>query len=83
MGMGRRKRERQQEMWVATASLPDVPRHVFYEKLNQLLDEHDFDTFVEDLCEPSYAANGTLADCREWELVDSHHLRKDLWQPSK
>ena len=57
MGMGRRKRERQQEMWVATASLPDVPRHVFYEKLNQLLDEHDFDTFVEDLCEPYYAAN--------------------------
>ena len=37
--MGRRKRERQQELWVATASLPDVPRHVFYEKLNRLLDE--------------------------------------------
>ena len=49
MGMGRRKRERQPELWVATASLPDVPRHVFYEKLNRLLDEHNFDTFVEDL----------------------------------
>lgn len=57
MGMGRRKRERQQELWVATASLPDVPRHVFYEKLNRLLDEHDFDRFVEDLCEPYYAAD--------------------------
>jgi hypothetical protein len=57
MGMGRRKRERQQELWVATASLPDVPRHVFYEKLNRLLDESDFDTFVEDLCEPYYADN--------------------------
>jgi len=57
MGMGRRKRERQQEMWVATASLPDVPRHVFYEALNRLLDEHDFDRFVEDLCERYYASN--------------------------
>ena len=57
MGMGRRKRERQQEMWVATASLPDVPRHVFYEALNRLLDDHDFDRFVEDLCERYYASN--------------------------
>lgn len=57
MGMGRRKRERQQELWVATASLPDVPRHVFYEKLNRLLDDHDFDRFVEYLCEPHYASN--------------------------
>jgi hypothetical protein len=57
MGMGRRKRERQQALWVATASLPDVPRHVFYEKLNRLLDESGFDTFVEELCEPYYAAN--------------------------
>jgi transposase len=57
MGMGRRKRERQQDLWVATASLPDVPQHVFYEALNRLLDEHDFDRFVEDLCERYYAAN--------------------------
>ena len=57
MGMGRRKREQQQALWVATASLPDVPRHVFYEKLNRLLDESGFDTFVEELCEPYYAAN--------------------------
>ncbi len=57
MGMGRRKRERQQELWVATTSLPDVPQHVFYEALNRLLDEHDFDRFVEDLCERYYASN--------------------------
>ena len=57
MGMGRRKWERQQEFWVTTTSLPDVPQHVFYEKLNRLLDEHDFDRFVEDLCEPYYVAN--------------------------
>ena len=57
MRMGRRKRERQQELWVATASLPDVPQHVFYEKLNRLLEESDFDVFVEELCEPYDADN--------------------------
>jgi hypothetical protein len=52
MGMGRRKRERLQELWVATGSLPDVPQHAFYDKLNRLLEESEFDTFVEALCEP-------------------------------
>jgi transposase len=57
MGMGRRKRERQQEFWLATDSLPLTPRHVFYEKLNGLLDEGGFDEMVEALCEPYYAFN--------------------------
>jgi len=52
MDRGRRKREHQRELWVAAASLPDVPRHVFYEKLNRLLDESGFGAFVEELCEP-------------------------------
>ena len=55
MGMGRRRQERQQELWVATGSLPDVPQHVFYDKLNRLLDQSEFDVFVEELCEPFYA----------------------------
>jgi len=33
MSMGRRKDERQDEFWIATGSLPETPRHVFYEKL--------------------------------------------------
>lgn len=57
MGMGRRKRERQQELWVATSALPEVPQHVFYDKLNRLLDESEFDEFVEELCTPYYAAD--------------------------
>ena len=57
MGMGRRKRQRQEEFWVATGSLPDVPRHIFYEKLNGVLSEGDFDAFVEEWCEPFYAAH--------------------------
>lgn len=57
MGMGRRKQQVQEEFWIATDSLPDVPQHIFYEKLNALLAEAGFDDFVEKLCEPYYAAN--------------------------
>ena len=54
MALGKRNRE-QQEMWVATTDLPKSPGHVFYQKLNQLLAEVEFDSFVEGLCEPHYA----------------------------
>ena len=58
MSMRRRKTERQGEFWVTSDSVPDAPRHVFYERLNRLLDESAFDEFVEDLCEPFYADRG-------------------------
>jgi len=57
MGMGCRKEGRQQELWIATGSLPQTPHHVFYEKLNKLLAEARFDEFVEKLCQPHYAPN--------------------------
>jgi transposase len=53
MALGKRSDE-QQEMWVATTSLPKSPGHVFYRKLNQLLAEADFDRTVEALCRPHY-----------------------------
>ncbi len=55
MAMGKRKRERQAEMWIASAAVAEVPRHPFYTKLNQLLAEHGFDPFVEGLCQKFYA----------------------------
>ena len=58
MGLGRRKTEHQTEMWVATPQLPVSPGHVFYEKLNQLLAEAGFDTWIENLCQPYYAETG-------------------------
>ena len=58
MGMGRRSRERQGEFWIETAALAAVPKHVFYDTLNQLLDEAGFDDFVEELCEPFYSKIG-------------------------
>ncbi len=53
MALGKRKDE-QQEMWVATTSLPKSQGHVFYRKLNQLLAETDFDRAVEGICQPYY-----------------------------
>lgn len=55
MALGRRKRE-QQDAWVATTELPKSPGHVFYARLNRLLQEAGFDSLVEDLCRPHYAA---------------------------
>lgn len=54
MAMGRRKTERQQELWVATMDIPQAPGHPFYRKLNQLLAEPGFDPFVEGLCQKFY-----------------------------
>ena len=53
MALGKRTDE-QQEMWVATTSLPKSEGHVFYRKLNQLLAETGFDHAVEERCEPYY-----------------------------
>ena len=58
MAMGRRKSERQTEMWIATGELPQSPGHVFYEKLNGVLSENGFDFWIEDLCRPHYSDKG-------------------------
>lgn len=59
MAMGKRKREaKQAAMWVAIQDLPRSAAHPFYTRLNQILDEHDFDEYVERLCERFYADEG-------------------------
>jgi hypothetical protein len=45
-------------MWVATQDLPRTAAHPFYTRLNQILDEHDFDKDVEGLCQRFYADDG-------------------------
>lgn len=55
MAMGtRRKRERQQDLWIATSDVVETPANVFYDRLNQILDEHKFDAKVERLCHKFY-----------------------------
>lgn len=56
MAMGTRLgRQRQEELWIATATLARPASHPFYERLNRLLDESGFDEFVESVCRPFYA----------------------------
>lgn len=55
MSMGRRQEQRQADLWIATTDLPQSPGHVFYDRLNQLLAEADFDHWVEAFCQPYYA----------------------------
>jgi transposase len=55
MALGRRRTEHQGELFLTSADLPQSPGHPFYDRLNRLLAEADFDRFVEDLCEPYYA----------------------------
>jgi len=57
--MGKRKRHaKQASMWVATQDLARSVAHPFYVRLNQILDQHDFDGYVEGLCERFYADDG-------------------------
>src|ERR1700674_1334463 len=53
MAMGIRDGE-QSPLWVVTADLPQSPGHPFYDRLNALLDAHDFDRFVEQQCRRFY-----------------------------
>ena len=56
MAMGRRKdRARTPGLWIATNELPVTGGHPFYQRLNQVLDRHAFDAFVEAQCAPFYA----------------------------
>ena len=57
MALGKRKRERQLDAFVASSDLPQSPGHPFYTALNRLLAENDFDSFVEELCAPYYASS--------------------------
>jgi transposase len=54
MAMGRQESQ-QESMWVATQELPRSPGHVFYDKLNDVLEAGGFDRFVERLCAAHYA----------------------------
>jgi transposase len=56
MSMGTRKRrQRQEPLWVMHTELAAGPGHPFYEKLSGLLDVEKFDEFVEKECAHFYA----------------------------
>ena len=48
MAMGtRKKRERQEDLWVVSSEVVGPPAHAFYDRLNQVLDHHHFDRRME------------------------------------
>jgi transposase len=56
MAMGtRRKRRRQQGLWISVADLPTTAAHPFYRRVNAMLDALKFDEFVEEACRSFYA----------------------------
>jgi len=56
MGMGtRRRRQRQERMWIAQQELAKGPAHPFYQRVNELLEEKKFDEFAEKECAKFYA----------------------------
>jgi hypothetical protein len=63
MAMGtRQQRQRQGELWVATATLARPASHPFYDRLNRVLDECQFDEFVKEY------VNGSMP--RRWVVRD-------------
>lgn len=73
MAMGKRKRRaRQSSMWVAAQDLPRSAAHPFYRRLNRVLEEAQFDAFVEGACVTFYApvmGRPSLAPGRYFRLV--------------
>ena len=58
MGMGRKKdREKQQDLWVAANEIVTTPGHVFYERLNTVLNAEKFDQRVEAICRKYYKSS--------------------------
>jgi transposase len=56
MALGRRAdRARTHPLWLSANDLPKSEGHPFYRRVNQLLETHQFDEFVEGLCAPFYA----------------------------
>ena len=54
MAMGKRK-QRQEALFITTDSLPKSAGHPFYQQLNQLLAEAEFDLWIERRCRQFYA----------------------------
>ena len=50
----RRKRERQEELWIAISDVVETPGNAFYDRLNGILNNHKFDAKVEQLCRKYY-----------------------------
>ncbi|MGC9385155.1 MAG: transposase [Kosmotogaceae bacterium] len=54
MGLGKRKKNNQDDMFLTYKDLPKSKGHPFYKKVNKILSEWQFDEQVEELAKPYY-----------------------------
>lgn len=83
MALGKRKRQHQDTFWVAADKLGSGPRNAFYDRLNQLLDEIDFDHTLEKAAEPFYEKTGRKG-LPPWRLLsdDLYRVFRRHFQPA-
>ena len=55
MSMGKQGTDQQGSLWIETSSLPKTAGHPFYERLNAILQDHNFDAMAEGACATFYA----------------------------
>jgi len=55
MAMGKRVKEQQETIWIPAAEVAAGPSHPFYLRLNEILDKHGFDAWIESQCQEFYA----------------------------
>ena len=55
MSMKKKKKSRQETLWIPHEAVASSPGHPFYEELERVLREEEFDSFVESKCSPYYA----------------------------
>jgi transposase len=55
MSMKKKKKSRQETFWIPHDAVASSPGHPFYEELERVLREEEFDSFVESKCSPYYA----------------------------
>ncbi len=58
MALGKRKGERQQDLWVAAHQVPNSSGHPFYDALNRLLKSIEFDRELGERCVDVYRDGG-------------------------
>jgi transposase len=58
MAQGRRQPGQQEELWIATADLPEPAAHPFYQQVNAIFDKHGFDKYVDKLTAEFYQEGG-------------------------
>jgi IS5 family transposase len=58
MALGKRKKPKQQPLWIAHSDLAPKGGHPFYTRLNRLLDDDGFDAWLERECAPYFSEIG-------------------------